>query len=40
MSTENAAGLQSRHTTGESITINARDVLAGRYDDIRLEAGR
>jgi hypothetical protein len=39
MSTQNAAGNESRHTT-EQITIDARDVLAGRYDDVHMEAGR
>ena len=36
----NAAADKSRQTAAEQIGINARDVLAGRWDDIRMEAGQ
>jgi len=35
----NAAADKSRQTAAEQIGINARDVLAGRWDDIHMEAG-
>jgi hypothetical protein len=40
MSNQNAAGIKTRHTAAEQIGINARDVLAGRWDDIHMEAGQ
>jgi len=39
MSAHDTAGNESRHTTAQ-ITIDARDVLAGRWDEIHMEAGR
>jgi len=39
MSTNDPAGNESRHDAIEQIGIDARDVLAGHYDTIRLEAG-
>jgi hypothetical protein len=40
MSDSTTGDYKSRHTPTASIGIDARDVLAGRYNDIHLEAGR
>lgn len=37
---KNAAADKSRHTAAEQIGINARDVLAGRWDDVRMGASQ
>lgn len=39
MSTNDSRDLESRHDAIEQIGIDARDVLAGHYDTIRLEVG-
>jgi len=39
MSDHDSEGLEAHHTT-EQITIDARDVRAGHWDEIHMEAGR
>ena len=39
MSTNDTRDRKSRYDAIEQIGIDARDVLAGHYDDVRLEAG-
>jgi hypothetical protein len=40
MSDNNAAALKSRQLAAEQIEIDARDVLAGRWDNVRMGAGQ
>lgn len=40
MSDSTAATHKGRHDDGAQIAIDARDVLAGRWDDVRMEVAR